>query len=167
MELPQNRLIRYLDDARSAEEGIAEVLQDYVNEVRNEIARAIFEEHLIATKENALQLEKRLRELGGTPTASKAYFTKVMGMLGDTIHSSSDECDKATQDVVKAYATEHLEIGIFAALATYAEAHGDLETAELAEHFMVEQQVTAEKLRRCIPECAAETYRAAASQAVT
>lgn len=164
MELPQNRLIRYLDDARAAEEGIADVLEHYIKEVRNELARATFEDHLIKTKENALQLEKRLRELGGTPVASKAYFDKIMGMLGDTIHSSSDEYDKATQDVIKAYATEHLEIGIFAALATYAEAHGDLETAELAEHLIVEQQQAAEKFRRCIPEFAAETYRAAASQ---
>ena len=165
MELPQNRLIRYLDDARAAEEGIAEVLENYAKEVRNDVARAAFEEHLISTKAHALRLEKRLRELGGMPTASKAYFTKIMGMLGETIHSSSDEHDKATQDVVKAYATEHLEIGIYAALATYAEAHGDLETAQIAEEILIEEQRAADKFRHLIPECAAETYRAAASQA--
>src|SRR5204863_9753461 len=88
----------------------------------------------------------------------------IMGMLGDTIHSSADEFDKATQDVIKAYATEHLEIGIYAALATYAEAHGDLETSELAVELMVDNQRAAEKFRKMIPECAAGTYRADASQ---
>ena len=164
MELPQNRLLRYLDDARAVEEGIAEVLEDYTREVRNEVARSTFEEHMIATKEQALGFEKRLRELGGTPSGSKVYFRKILNMLGDTIHSSDDEFDKATQDVIKAYATEYLEIGIFAALATYAEAHGDLESAQLAENLIVEQRRAAEKFLHCIPECAAETYRAAASQ---
>ena len=164
MELPQNRLIRYLDDARAAELGIAEVLDAYSKEVRNEVARCSFEEHLITTRAQALQLDKRLRELGASPAADIPYFNKIMNMLGETIHSAGDECDKATQDVIKAYATEHLEIGIFAAIATYAEAHGDLESAQMAEEMIVEQQRAADRFRRCIPECAAETYREAATQ---
>ena len=162
MEQPQNRLIRYLDDARAAEEGIADVLDSYSKEVRNDLAKCTFADHFITTKDQALRLEKRLRELGGTPTAAVPFFNKIMNMLGETIHSSGDEFDKATQDAIKAYTTEHLEIGIFAALATYAEAHGDLETAQMAEEMIVEQQRAADRFRRCIPECAAETYRQAA-----
>lgn len=165
MEDPRDRLIRYIDDARAAEKGAVELFDSFVKEAKNEEARQALQDALMMTKEHELQMERRLRELGGQPSASKGFFNQMLGKLADLMHAAHDDYDKTTQDVIKAYAASHLGVGMYAALATYAKAYGDLETSQLAEKIMAEEQQAADRFRPLVATCAAPTFTASMQKA--
>lgn len=162
MEEPRERLIRYLHDAHAAEVGITGVLRDAIKGVNNEQARAVFQEHLAVTETQAQRLEARLKALGSDNAGGKDFLNTVMGKLSDLMNIGHDDYDKTTQDIIKAYSTEHLEIGMYTSLAAYARAIGDNETAALAEEIIAEEQDAAQKLYPLIAQQAQATYAAAA-----
>lgn len=165
MEDPRDRLVRYLDDACSMETGAATVLQTFLDEANYPAAKEQIETHLMAAKERALLIEKRIRELGGHPSASKGFFNNLMGKLSDMLQSAHDAYDKTTQDLIKTYAMDHLSVGAYAALAAFSRAYGDTTTAEMAERIMGEAMGAAEKVRPHIAEAAAETFKASVQKA--
>ena len=164
MENPRDRLVRYLQDMHAAEVGITDTLREFVGEVNNMQVRAALQEHLTVTEGQAARLEQRLRALGEEPSGGKGFLNKMMGKIGDMLQGAHDEWDKTTQDLIKAYATEHLEMGMYAALASYARAFGDEEAALLAEQIMGEEKDAAERLRPMIVSCAADTYAASVAE---
>lgn len=144
METPQDRLIRYIQDAHAAEVGIIDVLKNFIDEVDNAEVRSAFQEHLIVTQSQAQRLEQRLNALGSKPSSGKGFLNSMMGKLSDVMHAAHDEYDKATQDLIKAYATEHLEIAMYTSLEAYSEELGDQETATLAREIKAEEKQAAE-----------------------
>jgi ferritin-like metal-binding protein YciE len=146
MESPQDKLIRYIQDAHASEVGIVVVLKDFIDEVKDPQVRAIFQEHLQVTQTQADRLEQRLIALGSGTSDGKGFLNQVMGKLGDMMHASHDTEDKTTQDLIKAYATENLEIGMYEALISYSEALGDQTTAQLARQIQAEEQEAAQKV---------------------
>ena len=146
MENTKERLVRYIQDAHAAEVGIEEILKNFISECNDEQARAAFEEHLGVTKSQAARLEARLTALGSGSSSGKSFLNSIMGKLSDIMHASHDAYDKTTQDLIKAYATEHLEIGMYTSLYAYAEAIGDTETAALAKEIIAEEQAAADKV---------------------
>ena len=165
MEDPRDRLLRYLDDACSMETGAATLLTNFHDEITYTGAKSEIEAHLLAAKDHALQIEKRLRELGGQPSGSKSFFSSLMGRVTDALHATHDPYDKTTQDLIKAYALDYLFVGAYAALASFSRAYGDITTAELAEKLMAEETVAADKVRPYIAGAAAETFKASVMKA--
>jgi ferritin-like metal-binding protein YciE len=147
------------------EAGAATVLQTFLDEANYPAAKQEIEAHLLAAKEHGLQIERRLRELGGHPSASKGFFNSLMGKLTDMLQSAHDAYDKTTTDLIKTYAMDHLAVGAYASLAAFSRAYGDNTTAELAEKIMGESLAAADKIRPHIAEAAAETYKAAVKRA--
>ena len=145
-ETPQSRLIRYIQDAHASEVGIVTVLKDFIAEITNPQVKAAFQEHLIVTESQAQRLEQRLTALGSGTSDGKGILNTLMGKVGDLMHAAHDVEDKTTQDLIKAYATEHLEIGMYASLASYAEAVGDAQTAQLALQIQAEEKEAADKI---------------------
>ena len=154
MNTPQDRLIRYLQDAHAAEVGIAQMLEGFIQEIENNDLRAIFQQHLVVTQTQAQRLEKRLSDFGQTPSQTKGFVNSLMANLGGVMQAGHDPYDKTTMDLIKAYATEHLEIGMYTALASYAQAFGDQVTASLAEEIADEERKTAETIFPYIQESA-------------
>lgn len=146
MDTPQDRLIRYLQDAHAAEVGIAQMLESFIKEVNDNDLRAIFQQHLAVTQSQAQRLQQRLSDYGQTPSRAKGFLNSLMASLGDVTHIGHDPFDKTTMDLIKAYATEHLEIGMYTALAGYAQAFGDQATATLAEEIAGEERKAAETI---------------------
>ena len=160
MEDPRDRLLRYLEDAQAAEVGASEMLQSFHNEANSDAARSELEAHLMLAKDHALRVEKRLRELGGQPSGGKSFFNSLMAKIGDMIHGGHDAYDKTTQDLIKAYAVDHMAVGMYAALAAFSRAYGDLDTASLAEQIMGEEKDAADKIRPLVASSAADTFAA-------
>ncbi len=158
MQAPHERLLRYLDEAHAAEVGIVEMLQDMMQQTQQEQIRAAFEAHMLQTKEQALRVETRLRALGGTPSGGKSFFNSMLSRVADLLHGRQDAYDKTTQDVIKAYSVEHLEIGMYAALATFARLYGDRDTEALALQIMAEEQAAADQLRPLIDSASAKAF---------
>ncbi len=146
MESPQDRLVRYIQDAHAAEIGIVDVLKGFIDEINNNEAKIAFQEHLAVTESQATRLEQRLITLGSSASSGKGFMNTLMGKISGIMHAAHDEYDKTTQDLIKAYATEHLEIGMYTSLKSYAEALGDRETASLAEQIIAEEQEAADKV---------------------
>jgi ferritin-like metal-binding protein YciE len=160
MEDPRDRLVRYLDDAYAAETGGAEAMQKFLDEANSDPAKKELEAHLLLAKDHALRVERRLRELGGQPSGSKSFFNSLMGKLSDIIHGAHDDYDKTTQDMIKAYAIDHMAVGMYAALAAYSLAYGDHNTAAMAEQIMGEEMAAADRARPLIASAAADTFAA-------
>ena len=145
-ETPQGRLFRYIQDAHAAEVGITTVLKDFIAEVDSAQVKAVFEEHLIVTESQAQRLEQRLIALGSGPSDGKGLLSKIMGKAADLMHAAHDTEDKTTIDLVKAYSTEYLEVGMYESMISYSEAIGDTQTAQLARQIQAEEKEAAEKI---------------------
>ena len=137
-------MIRYVQDAHAAEVGIIGVLKNFIDEVDNAEVRSAFQEHLTVTQSQAQRLEQRLNALGSKPSGGKGFLNSIMGKLSDVMYAAHAEYDKATQDLIKAYATEHLEIGLYTSLEANSEQLGDQETASLAREIKAEEKQAAE-----------------------
>jgi ferritin-like metal-binding protein YciE len=154
------RLIRYLQDAHAAEKGIADMLEGAIDDTDNQQIRSQLEEHLVLTRSQAFRLEQRLVALGADTSGGKGFFNSVMAKVADMMNAAHDDYDKTTQNLIKAYATEHLERGMYEALSAYAEAVGDHDTAALAREIQKEEEQTGNKLFPLIRDCARNTYQA-------
>ena len=150
----KDRIIRYLQDAHAAEVGGAASLKDIVAEATDPDLKAAAQQHLTETESQASRLEARLTALGGKANDGKGILNTILGKGSDLLNIFHDKEDKQTQDTIKAYALENFEVGMYTSLHAYAEAVGDSETAALAKSIMGEEQQTAEKLLRLIPQVA-------------
>ncbi len=154
METPQERLLRYLDDAHAAEVGIEDMLRGAIARVNNVQAKTAFQQHLAVTQNQAQRLEQRLLSLGGKTSGGKGILNTIMGKVSEVLNAGHDEFDKTTQDIIKGYSTEHLEIGMYTSLKAYAEQLGDTETVALAVRAIAEEQEAADALLPLISETA-------------
>lgn len=156
MECPKDRLVGYLQSAYATELGIAEMLGVLLKEVDSGQAAGVLREHLGATRDQAQRLEERLAQMGAQPTGADGFFnTLICNMEGVFSH---DEKDKTTQALIKAYAAEHFEQGMYSSLITYAEACGDYETVDLAEEILAEEEEAALKLFPMIERSAQQAF---------
>ena len=142
----KERLVRYLQDAHAAETGIDDVLKGFIDDTDDPNIKAVFEQHRVETQSQAQRLETRLRDLGETPSGSKGFLNMIMAKMSEIMHGAHDEYDKNTQNLIKAYATEHLERGMYESLIAYSTAIGDDTTAALGRQIQAEEEATAQKL---------------------
>lgn len=142
----KHRTIRYLQDAHAAETGIDEVLKGFIDDTDDPTIKAVFTEHAALTRNQAQRIEARLRALGGEPSGGKGFFNMLAAKASEIMHGAHDEYDKNTQNLIKAYSTEHLERGMYESLIAWSTAIGDTETAELGRQIQAEEVATAEKL---------------------
>jgi ferritin-like metal-binding protein YciE len=158
MQKPPDRIVRYLIDAHAAEAELAELLEGLLRETKEETVRSALEQLYLKTKDQALRLEVRLRALGSQPSPTSSFLGSVLGKVSGIVHAAHDGYDKTTQDVIKAYSVEYLQIGTYAALATFARLAGDPQTETLAAQIMEEEQGFANTLRPLIDDCATRTF---------
>ena len=144
-ENSRERMVRYLQDAHAAEVGVKEALESFIDDQDDPMVRSLFQEHIALTESQADRLEQRLRAYDETPCGGKGFLNSLMAKMQEMMHGAHDEYDKRTQNLIKAYATEHLEMGMYEAMSGYADAIGDNETSMLARQIMQEEKQTAEK----------------------
>jgi ferritin-like metal-binding protein YciE len=146
MEGTHERLIRYLNNAWAVEKALVETLKEMAEEVHDSQARSLFQEHGQVTYQQEEDLEARIRALGEEPSGGKSFFTQMVGKIGEALQGTQDDYDTVTQDLMKAYASEHLEIAMYQALESYSKAIGDDATAQLARRHMQQEKEAAEKI---------------------
>lgn len=146
MESTQDKLIRYLQDAHAAEVGTKKALEGMLNDDKPADVKALVQQHVMETDRQAQRLEQRLRALGSEPSDSKGFFNSMFAKVSEMMNAAHDREDQNTQDLIKAYATEHLERGMYESLIAFATAIGDNETAQIARQNQAEEEATAQKL---------------------
>lgn len=156
----RERMIRYLQDAHAAEVGIKNTLEGFVNDTDNPQLKRVFQDHIVMTQSQADRLEQRLKFYDETPSGGKGFFNSLMAKMSEMMHGAHDEYDKATQNLIKAYAAEHLERGMYESMAAYAQSIGDMETATLARQIQSEEEQTGQMLFPMIAQMAVVTTEA-------
>jgi ferritin-like metal-binding protein YciE len=159
MEDKTHRLIRYLNDTYATEMGGAAALDDLFRRTNDPDVRAVVVEHLVVTKSQAARLLERIRALGGSEADAKVAFQTLAAKGSKLINLFHDQEDKQTQDLIKTYALEHFEIGVYLSLAAYARAIGDEETARLADTIGAEERDAAQRMEALIPQVSVQAIR--------
>jgi ferritin-like metal-binding protein YciE len=146
MENTRERLVRYLQDAHAAEVGIRKMLEGFINDTDDQNIKMLFQEHLTITRSQEDRLEQCLRKYNSEPSDSKGFFNSMMAKMGEMMHGAHDQYDKNTQNLIKAYATEHLECGMYEALAAFAQVVGDEDVVQVAQSIQAEEKQTADRI---------------------
>ena len=154
MEEPKVRMLRYLADAYAVEEGGLKSLEGISEEADVDEMKSAVNEHIEISRTQMTRLGDRIRALGGDVSKAKSVVNTVIGKLSELANAFHDNEDKLTQDLIKAYSLEHFEVGMYTSLRAFANEVGDHETAQLADAFVAEEQLAAERLLRLIPEMA-------------
>ena len=153
-ENAKERLLRYLTDAHAVEEGGLSSLKDIAAEATDPELRSAVTEHIAVTQSQSDRLKSRITALGGDVNSGKSLLNTIIGKGSDLLNIFHDKEDKQTQDVIKAYALEHFEIGMYTSLSAYASGLEDDETVQLAETILQEEKEAANKLLPLISQVA-------------
>ncbi len=151
----RHRLLRYLNDAHAAEQGGLVALEHVAGEATSTELKTVLADHARVTRAQADRLASRIKALGGKVEAAKSAVNTLIAAGSQITNVFHDAADKRTQDVIKAYSLEHFEVGMYTALAAYAETIGDEETAWLARVIRSEEEQAGERLIALIPGLAA------------
>jgi ferritin-like metal-binding protein YciE len=149
MEMTENKLLQYLNEARATETGLVRVLQSQIALTPRGDYRSALERHLRETRQHAARLERRLDELG----ASKARIQATIG-AAETVLAQGLAIGKLPLDLVRGHggaekvlknakdaaATEALEIATYMAIERLASALGDDATARLAASIRADEE---------------------------
>lgn len=144
----QDRIARYLDDSIALEAAGITGLKDMISEATDPQDAAMFQEHLTQTEGQKARLEARLKALGGEHSHNvlKDIANKIGIAATDLLHGGKDAGDKATRNLIQAYAIENLEVATYESLIAAATAAGDPETAALAKQIQSEEEAAAKKI---------------------
>ncbi|MGC4043146.1 MAG: DUF892 family protein [Armatimonas sp.] len=141
-ETPQQKVLRYIDDAIALESASITALKDMADDAKLPEEAALYQEHLKVSEQQKVHLEERMTALGGELKRNvlKDLMNSVGAAATDLLHAAKDDDEKATRNLMQCYAIESLEVSVYEALASAAEATGDAETAKLAAEIQKEEQ---------------------------
>ena len=164
------KLVQYLNEAYSKEVELVVSLEAHIGMTTAADRKAYkkrLKDHLRETKAHRKALERRVKQLGGTPgvlespreavatgvgkvaAAAKAQVAANKGPL-HMLRGTSDE-EKLLKNAKTEYFNEHEEIATYSAIETLAEAVGDKETAKLARDIRRDEERMASYLEKLIP----------------
>ena len=148
------QVLRYLNDSYAAEVGGIASLRDLAAETTDAEVKQAVEQHITVTQSQADRITARILALGGDKSEPKGILNQVLAKTSGLANIFHSKEDKQTQDLIKAYAFEHFEIGAYTSLHAYANAVGDTETAQLAQTIISEEQSAAQQFQALIPQLA-------------
>ncbi|MGO8671307.1 MAG: DUF892 family protein [Capsulimonadaceae bacterium] len=154
LEDVKSRIIRYLTDAYAVEEGELAALRDLTSETADLEVKQVVSEHIAVTESQMARLRERMETLGGNVNQAKCVVNTTLEKGSLLMNLFHDAEDKATQDLIKVYAVEACEVGMYTALHAFTDAVNDYGTARLVDTIRDEEQLAAERILRLIPPAA-------------
>lgn len=145
-QTPAEAIQRYLQDAIAAEQNFETQLRAFAAESEYPEVKQVFAQHAEETKGQHERLTARLEALGGKPSGMKSFLAHLFGLTPMAAQLGHDASERATQDLVMAFAVENSEVAMYESMATAAAACGDTETEQLARAIQQEERAAAEKV---------------------
>jgi ferritin-like metal-binding protein YciE len=162
------KLVQYLNEAYGKEKELETALQAHIGMTTRAPYKKRLRQHLTETKRHARELERRVKQLGGTPQivpiarldplakgagAAVEIVGRAAAAAKGPLHAirGTSEQEKMLKNAKTEYADEHEEIATYTAIEALAEALGDNDTAKLARSIRREEQSMAGFLERQIP----------------
>jgi len=163
-----SKLVQYLNEAYGKEKELETALQAHIGMTTRATYKKRLRQHLTETKRHARELERRVKQLGGTPQtvpiegldplakgagAAIGIAGRAAAAVRGPLHAirGTGEQEKMLKNAKSEYADEHGEIATYTAIEALAEALGDTRTAKLARAIRREEQSMASFLERQIP----------------
>lgn len=164
----ESKLVQYLNEAYGKEKELESSLTAHIGMTTRAAYKKRLRGHLTETKRHARELERRVKQLGGTPQTGpvegRGPIAKgagaAVGVAGRAaaaaqgpLHAirGTGEQEKMLKNAKSEYADEHEEIATYTAIETLAQALGDSETAKLARAIRREEERMARFLEGQIP----------------
>jgi ferritin-like metal-binding protein YciE len=154
MEDVKERMLRYLTDAYAVEDGGIKALRGISEETDIAEMKVAIDEHIAVSETQMTRLSQRIGQLGGDVSKAKSMMNTLIGKASELVNAFHDKEDKLTQDLIKAYALEHFEVGMYTSMRAFADEVGDHDTAQMADAIVAEEQLAAERMLRLIPQIA-------------
>jgi ferritin-like metal-binding protein YciE len=163
------KLIQYLNEAFGKEKQLETALQAHIEMTTRPPYRKRLQQHLTETKNHARQVERRIKQLGGTAEAvpvpgpelvseAAAKVTEVaqkgVALAQGPLHAvrGTGENEKQLKNAKDEFSNEAAEIATYTAIQTLAETVGDRDTAKLARSIRRDEERMASFLERLIPQ---------------
>lgn len=138
---PNEQLPAYLSDAHALEQQSIGLLRRAIDVSTAAPLQDAYRAHLAESERQAALLERRLGDLGGSPSAVKDAAMRAGAVNWATFFRAHP--DTTGKVAAFAYAFEHLEIAGYEQLRRVAEAAGDAGTADLAARICAEERAAA------------------------
>jgi ferritin-like metal-binding protein YciE len=162
------KLVQYLNEAYGKERELETALEAHISMTTRTPYRKRLREHLAETKRHARELERRVKQLGGEPTAvplpgpdalskgvgaATELGARAVAAAKGPLHAirGTGEQEKMLKNAKSEYSDEHEEIATYQAIETLAGALGDNTTVRLARAIRREEERMASFLSRLIP----------------
>jgi ferritin-like metal-binding protein YciE len=119
-------------------------------------------QHLSETKRHARVVERRIKQLGGSPSAVQSVASRAIAAAKGPLHAlrGSSEEERLLKNAKTEYWNEAEEIATYSAIETLADSVGDKETAKLARAIRREEERMQAFLERLIPQLTRAVARA-------
>jgi ferritin-like metal-binding protein YciE len=162
------KLIQYLNEAYGNEKQLETALEAHIAMTTRTSYRKRLQQHLRETKRHGRDVERRVKQLGGTadvsavsiPQAAAGAAQAVQTAVGKAVAAAqgpvhllrgTGQEEKQLKNAKTEYASEAEEIATYTAIQSLAESVGDRQTAQLARGILREEQRMASFLERLIP----------------
>lgn len=162
------KLIQYLNEAFGKEKQLETALEAHISMTSRAPYRKRLKQHLQETKGHAREVERRIKQLGGTaetvsvpgPDVVSEAAQRVqevaqrgMALAQGSLHMArgTGEQEKQLKNAKTEFSDEAEEIANYTAIETLAQAVGDRTTAALARNIRRQEERMASFLERLIP----------------
>jgi ferritin-like metal-binding protein YciE len=163
------KLVQYLNEAFGKEKQLETVLEAHIAMTRRAPYKKRLQAHLKETKTHAREVERRIKQLGGTAegvnlpggervagAAGRALSAanKAAAMAQGPLHAvrGTGEQERHLKNAKTEYQDEAQEIATYTAIESLAQTVGDKETAQLARSIRRDEERMASYLERLIPQ---------------
>lgn len=162
-----SKLVQYLNEAYGKEKELETALEAHIAMTTRDPYRKRLRQHLTETKRHARELERRVKQLGGSPQAvpidgpgalakgaevAQDLAGRAVAAAQGPLHMlrGTGEEEKMLKNAKSEYSDEHEEIATYSAIEVLATAVGDGDTAKLARAIRREEESMARFLERQI-----------------
>jgi ferritin-like metal-binding protein YciE len=163
------KLVQYLNEAFGKEKQLETALEAHIAMTTRDTYKKRLQDHLRETKSHAREVERRIKQLGGTAEAVSIPGPDVVGeaaarvqevaqrgaaLAKGPLHAmrGTGEEEKLLKNAKSEYSDEAEEIATYTAIETLAQNVGDRETARLARGIRRQEERMASFLARLIPQ---------------
>jgi ferritin-like metal-binding protein YciE len=156
----QEQVTKYLADAHALEQQAKKLLEKASENGGTPELERIYAEHLGETSGHAALVERRLGELGASPSKLKDAAMKLGGLNWSGFFKAQP--DTPGKLAAFAYAFEHLEIAGYEELKRVATRAGDTSTVEICDRILGEEREAARKVAGAFEAAAEASLQAVA-----
>jgi ferritin-like metal-binding protein YciE len=161
------KLVQYLNEAYGKEKQLETALAAHIQLTTRQPYKRRLQQHLSETKDHGRQVERRIKQLGGSAETISApgplgdaaqagldVAQRAMAMAKGPLHAvrGTGEQEKMLKNAKTEYSEEAEEIATYTSIESLANVVGDRDTAKLARDIRRQEERMAQFLSRLIPQ---------------